>query len=173
MECSICQEAINQETGQTTLSCQHSFHFGCISQWFVRRAIDDEPQECPYCRNQGRQEDRFAFSEDSEDEEEEDDEDDGDDESESASEMDEDEYETRIIVVRRRRDAQRALPESESASEMDEDEYETRSIVVRRRRDVQRALPESQAASKIQAAFRGFTCRRLLSTAMALASLRS
>jgi hypothetical protein len=63
--------------------------------------------------------------------------------------------------------------ESESASEMDEDEYETRIIIVRRRRDAQQATPEIDAAKKIQAAFRGYACRRLLSIAMIMAALRS
>ena len=42
--CSICLDCV--ETGQAakTLSCQHTFHEGCINTWFKHKA------SCPLCR---------------------------------------------------------------------------------------------------------------------------
>jgi hypothetical protein len=39
--CSICLDAIDKGT---TLSCQHTFHEGCINTWFKHKA------SCPLCR---------------------------------------------------------------------------------------------------------------------------
>lgn len=48
MECPICYENIDATTGQTTLSCSHSFHYGCISGWFLKQDVGT----CPCCRKE-------------------------------------------------------------------------------------------------------------------------
>jgi hypothetical protein len=48
MECPICYENIDASTGVTTLSCSHSFHYGCISGWFLKQEIGS----CPCCRKE-------------------------------------------------------------------------------------------------------------------------
>lgn len=47
-DCPICYEKINTSTGFTTLSCSHSFHFGCLSGWFLKQ----EAGTCPCCRKE-------------------------------------------------------------------------------------------------------------------------
>ena len=71
-ECPICYENIDATTGLTTLSCSHSFHFGCISGWFLKQ----EAGTCPCCRKEmaaiedlPRDDEDSAYSVDSEDEE--------------------------------------------------------------------------------------------------------
>jgi len=72
MECPICYENIDATTGQTTLSCSHSFHYGCISGWFLKQDVGN----CPCCRKEmtaiedlPRDDDSEVSSIDSEDEE--------------------------------------------------------------------------------------------------------
>ena len=48
MECPICYENIDATTGVTTLSCSHSFHYGCISGWFLKQEVGT----CPCCRKE-------------------------------------------------------------------------------------------------------------------------
>ena len=70
-ECPICYENIDATTGLTTLSCSHSFHFGCISGWFLKQ----EAGTCPCCRKEMAaiedlpRNDESVYSDDSEDEE--------------------------------------------------------------------------------------------------------
>ena len=70
-ECPICYENINATTGQTTLSCSHSFHFGCISGWFLKQEVGT----CPCCRKEMAaiedlpRDDESTYSDNSEDEE--------------------------------------------------------------------------------------------------------
>jgi hypothetical protein len=44
--CSICCCEITLQTGNSSLSCQHSFHLKCISRWLSKN------NSCPCCRNQ-------------------------------------------------------------------------------------------------------------------------
>ena len=46
MDCPICHDAINADSGITTLACSHSYHLKCITQW-----ISDH-DTCPCCRKQ-------------------------------------------------------------------------------------------------------------------------
>lgn len=48
MDCPICYEKISTSTGTTTLSCSHSFHFGCLSGWFLKQEVGT----CPCCRKE-------------------------------------------------------------------------------------------------------------------------
>ena len=48
MECPICYEAITAETGVVTTSCNHSYHFSCISGWYIKQ----EKGTCPCCRKE-------------------------------------------------------------------------------------------------------------------------
>jgi len=84
MDCSICMDAITKETGCTTLSCQHTFHFRCIDNWFGKQVWDDQPQTCPCCRSEGSDLDRCEVMQGDE-EEEEDEDDEYEDDAESQS----------------------------------------------------------------------------------------
>jgi len=55
MECPICYEAITAETGSVTTSCQHSYHFACISGWFIKQ----EKGSCPCCRKEMNEKEDF------------------------------------------------------------------------------------------------------------------
>ena len=87
MDCSICLEAITKQTGSTTLSCEHTFHFRCIESWFAGQIWKDLNQTCPCCRSEGTELDRCKTLADNLEEYEEDD--DESYESETASEADE------------------------------------------------------------------------------------
>ena len=84
MDCSICMDEINKQTGIVTLSCEHSFHFRCIDSWFTKQIWDDLDQTCPCCRNGGGEMDRCEVQAVEEDEEDDDEsyEDEGDEEEE-------------------------------------------------------------------------------------------
>ena len=49
MECPICYDAITSQTGIVTTSCGHSYHFACISSWFMTQ---EENSTCPCCRKE-------------------------------------------------------------------------------------------------------------------------
>lgn len=90
MDCSICLEAITKETGSTTLSCGHAFHFKCIYDWFAKQIIDDAEETCPCCRGKGSNLDRchaVAVVLDDDD-----DSDDDDNSSYESEEIDQEEY---------------------------------------------------------------------------------
>ena len=72
--CAICIEDIDVlTTGCTTLSCQHAFHYSCITSWFLNT---HNQSSCPCCRKvMGPMED-VPYEEDEEDEEEEEEEED-------------------------------------------------------------------------------------------------
>lgn len=55
MECPICYEAITEETGVVTTSCKHSYHFTCISGWFIKQ----EKGSCPCCRKEMNEKEDF------------------------------------------------------------------------------------------------------------------
>lgn len=45
IDCCICLTSITQETGIVILSCKHSYHFHCISSWFLKQT----ESSCPQC----------------------------------------------------------------------------------------------------------------------------
>jgi hypothetical protein len=46
MDCPICHDAINADSGITTLACSHSYHLKCITRWI------SEHETCPCCRKE-------------------------------------------------------------------------------------------------------------------------
>jgi len=44
--CSICYEDIRPETGSVVTSCNHSFHFRCLTSWYSKQS----ERTCPNCR---------------------------------------------------------------------------------------------------------------------------
>ena len=48
MNCPICYDEINSQTGNVTTSCGHSYHFSCISSWYSK----GERASCPCCRKE-------------------------------------------------------------------------------------------------------------------------
>lgn len=51
-DCSICYEAITAETGKTTMSCSHTFHYKCLTKWFNSRCNSELAENCPCCRHE-------------------------------------------------------------------------------------------------------------------------
>lgn len=48
MDCPICYDAIGPQTGIVTTSCGHSFHFSCLSKWYMQH----DRGTCPSCRKE-------------------------------------------------------------------------------------------------------------------------
>ena len=81
-ECPICYEAIDVlKTGRVEMSCQHTFHFKCLTSWFSSQEVGT----CPMCRKEATELEDFGPSV-SDDEEEEEDEDDDEVEEDEAEE---------------------------------------------------------------------------------------
>ncbi len=69
MECPICYDEINAQTGIVTTSCGHSYHFSCISHWYAKQEVGS----CPCCRKQSEEKEKMPqiqSNEDSDEEEE-------------------------------------------------------------------------------------------------------
>ena len=90
MDCSICFETITKQTGIVTLSCEHSYHYRCIDNWFGQQIWNDNPQSCPCCRNEGAESglDRCNVQDDDDADDEDDDDDYSDDETTSVHQDD-------------------------------------------------------------------------------------
>lgn len=80
-ECSVCYDTI--ETARVVLSCNHVYHFYCISKWFC----EQEKSSCPMCRKEMEPIDDLPPSEYHEEGSDDDDEDDEDDEDEEEDEL--------------------------------------------------------------------------------------
>jgi Ring finger domain/IQ calmodulin-binding motif len=83
-DCAICFEEVSAATGQTILSCTHTFHFTCLVRWFANQ---EGAESCPCCRKEMLPTERASWDEGSEggaedSDEEEDEEDDEDFEEE-------------------------------------------------------------------------------------------
>jgi hypothetical protein len=78
LECSICCDEIG--CARATLSCNHTFHLGCIGRWILKN------ETCPMCR--GEMEDKERIQEDEEEDEEEEEEESVGDEEEEEDDMD-------------------------------------------------------------------------------------
>jgi hypothetical protein len=48
--CSICLNEIT--TGKYSMACQHSFHYRCITNWFIEQNNKEQKETCPYCRRE-------------------------------------------------------------------------------------------------------------------------
>ena len=65
-DCAICFEEVSAATGQTILSCTHTFHFTCLVRWFANQ---EGAESCPCCRKEMLPTERASWdSEGSEDE---------------------------------------------------------------------------------------------------------
>jgi hypothetical protein len=51
--CAICYEAISASSGHVTMGCSHTFHFRCLSGWFVEQVAKGQSETCPCCRREG------------------------------------------------------------------------------------------------------------------------
>jgi hypothetical protein len=60
MDCPCCFETITASTGQASLSCGHSFHISCLTNWFVQRASQELDQNCPCCRKDAGEKERLS-----------------------------------------------------------------------------------------------------------------
>jgi hypothetical protein len=75
MECSICYNEITSATGKVELSCEHSFHFSCLTKWFDHQKVQGGHENCPMCRHEANEFEKMPDApladEDSEDEDDE------------------------------------------------------------------------------------------------------
>jgi hypothetical protein len=55
-ECPICYEAINKDTGVSTLACSHSYHLKCIATWLSKN------DSCPCCRKEVNEHEKLSAS---------------------------------------------------------------------------------------------------------------
>lgn len=53
-ECPICYEAINKNTGVSTLACSHSYHLKCIATWLTNN------DSCPCCRREVNEHEKLS-----------------------------------------------------------------------------------------------------------------
>jgi hypothetical protein len=166
MECSICFEEITKQTGCTTLSCDHSFHFRCITNWFGSQICNDLDQTCPCCRNKGVEMDRCSIVEGDEEEEDEEDETYVDDEEDE--EQDEDLPEDFGDLL-----WERVGPGSWIITTRQEVAYEgLRALFGALNQPEFVEDPMVEAARKIQAIYRGFKARETFHVARSLHRLR-
>ena len=49
-DCSICLNEIT--AGKYSMACQHSFHYRCITNWFIEQKNKEQKETCPYCRRE-------------------------------------------------------------------------------------------------------------------------
>lgn len=174
MDCSICMDAITKQTGLVTLSCDHSFHFRCIDEWFTKQLLDDLNQTCPCCRSEGAQMDRCNCEIVEEEEEEYDDEDDEseDEEDESDSISHEDRLADMLmsddwVLERNVRTGQLLFTPAIEVSLM-----RVRNLFgPLNDLDAGSAPVLDSAAKKIQAVYRGYKVRTTLETRKAARSL--
>ena len=61
--CSICLDALTQQTGIYTSSCGHLFHLGCIGRWILKN------ENCPNCRSEFVEKEQIAAEKEEEDSE--------------------------------------------------------------------------------------------------------
>ena len=52
IDCSICYEAITSSTGKVVMSCDHTFHFKCLTTWFQSQEKNELASNCPCCRHE-------------------------------------------------------------------------------------------------------------------------
>jgi Ring finger domain len=57
-ECPICYEAINKDTGVSTLACSHSYHLKCIATWLSKN------DSCPCCRKEVNEHEKLSAARD-------------------------------------------------------------------------------------------------------------
>jgi hypothetical protein len=90
MECSICYNEITSATGKVELSCEHPFHFSCLTKWFDQQKAQGAHENCPLCRHASNEFEKMPDAPlDDEDEEESDDEDEESDDEEEEPTLEE------------------------------------------------------------------------------------
>jgi len=72
-ECSICLSEIT--AGKYSMACQHSYHYRCITNWFLEQTDNEQKESCPYCRREASEDealpriDELSVDDESEDSE--------------------------------------------------------------------------------------------------------
>ena len=64
MSCAICFDDITKATGRVELSCSHSFHYSCLTNWFGNQMSKDIDESCPCCRHVANEHERLPDMED-------------------------------------------------------------------------------------------------------------
>jgi hypothetical protein len=63
MDCAICYSEITKSTGKIELSCSHTFHIKCLTNWFKSQSEQYMEQSCPYCRHEANEEEEVPIVE--------------------------------------------------------------------------------------------------------------
>lgn len=63
MDCAICYSEITKSTGKIELSCSHTFHIKCLTNWFKSQSEQYIEQSCPYCRHEVNEEEEVPIVE--------------------------------------------------------------------------------------------------------------
>jgi len=63
MDCAICHDAITKSTGKIELSCSHSFHINCLTNWFKTQSEQYIDQSCPCCRHEATEDEEVPIVE--------------------------------------------------------------------------------------------------------------
>lgn len=130
MECSICFENVTKETGKAELSCSHTFHLKCLSQWFMKN------ENCPCCRHEANETEKMVPMNNQKDDDTEYD----DDEIDSDYDDDDDEDER-------------------EPSEIEESRNRAQQLFRLKRMDLKKDDFEAYAATRISALVRGYQSR--------------
>ncbi len=167
MDCSICLEAVTKQTGIVTLSCEHTFHFRCIDNWFAKQLGNDLEQSCPCCRHTGNDMDRIDVSQVNEDDD--DDDESYEDDDETASIHEDANYLAELLmsedfVVERSANTGQILitPSAEISFNWVRNLFGPLNDL-----DAE-PVPYASAATKIQAVYRGYKTREIHRAAFTL-----
>ena len=168
-DCCICTEAITKETGHTTMSCGHTYHFRCLTNWFISQQDNEVACSCPSCRHEAKEHEDLP--EDSSHEED-------CDCSECADEQEEEDDASQGSQEGGEEDAEEAEEEDPEipynpakfkfriVTDIDDDGNEYQTIMID-------GPDPAEEATKIQSMFRGFQDRRLLRRALNFSELPS
>ena len=63
MDCAICYNKITKSTGKIELSCSHSFHINCLTNWFKSQSEQYIDQTCPCCRHEATEDEEVPIVE--------------------------------------------------------------------------------------------------------------
>ena len=66
-------DVINAQTGSTTTSCGHTFHFRCLANWSIQKIQAASHQNCPLCRHEMVESERLPEPDELDEEDEDDD----------------------------------------------------------------------------------------------------
>ena len=149
------------------MSCGHSYHFRCLTDWFASQVETGVTCSCPSCRHEAKgyedlPEERTTEDEDDDEENDDEENDDEEDSEENDGEEEEEEEEMEIPLNPAKFKLSVVMDYDE-----DVDDFVPRVVLAGEAPD------PSEEATKIQSLFRGFQDRRLVRRAMNFQELPS